>query len=264
MQLYLALSAVLASGGQQPLTALQEADAELASLAPDTAKTKVAIPPARWSTRLGMCPGCAQVALAGPAQRALWSKQPSRPQCYCLPCGARAGPGVRKACAGCHGCVGVACREPSWAAWGAAPAPPGSGPAVPQARPAAPQSPRARPSLAVLMLLPRGISLLSGVEKRPYRRQDCCQPLGSLSSVAGVLLALPASVSNTWSRALMPPLTCIRDAQCHCTAGYAGTRDEDLWCHGTPHLSCQNPLHHAGLASSLTSKSCCRRIACYE
>ena len=46
VQLYLALSAVLASGGQQPLTALQEADAELASLAPDTAKTKVAFPPA--------------------------------------------------------------------------------------------------------------------------------------------------------------------------------------------------------------------------
>lgn len=58
MQLYLALSAVLASGGQQPLTALQEADAELASLTPDTAKTKVAFPPARWSARLGMCPGC--------------------------------------------------------------------------------------------------------------------------------------------------------------------------------------------------------------
>ena len=41
MQLYLALSAVLASGGQQPLTALQEADAELAALVPDTSKSKV-------------------------------------------------------------------------------------------------------------------------------------------------------------------------------------------------------------------------------
>ncbi len=41
MQLYLALSAMLASGGQQPLAALQEAEAELASLAPDAAKTKV-------------------------------------------------------------------------------------------------------------------------------------------------------------------------------------------------------------------------------
>ena len=43
MQLYLALSAVLASGGQQPLTALQEADAELAALVPDSSKSKVAV-----------------------------------------------------------------------------------------------------------------------------------------------------------------------------------------------------------------------------
>ncbi len=43
MQLYLALSAVLASGGQQPLTALQEADAELAALVPDASKSKVLV-----------------------------------------------------------------------------------------------------------------------------------------------------------------------------------------------------------------------------
>ena len=43
LQLYLALSAVLASGGQQPMTALQEADAELAALAPDTSKSKVLV-----------------------------------------------------------------------------------------------------------------------------------------------------------------------------------------------------------------------------
>ena len=43
LQLYLALSAVLASGGQQPLTALQEADAELAALLPDTSKSKVQV-----------------------------------------------------------------------------------------------------------------------------------------------------------------------------------------------------------------------------
>ena len=259
MQLYLALSAVLASGGQQPLTALQEADAELASLAPETAKTKVPHPPAHWSARLGICPGspcwpCAASTLEQAAITAsvlllpMWS--PSRTRCLQSLCR------LSWLCWCCF-------REPSWAAWGAAPAPPGSGPAVPQARPAAPRSPRARPSLAVLMLLPRGISLLSGVGKRPYRRQDFCQPLRSLSSVAGVLFALPAGVSNTWSRALTPPLTCIRDAQCQCTAGYAGTRDEDLWCHGTPHLSCQNPLHHAGFASSLTPRSCCRRIAYY-
>ena len=43
LQLYLALSAVLASGGQQPLTALHEADAELAALLPDTSKSKVSV-----------------------------------------------------------------------------------------------------------------------------------------------------------------------------------------------------------------------------
>ncbi|CAL5229785.1 g13174 [Coccomyxa viridis] len=42
-ELYLALSAVLASGGQQPLTALQEADAELAALVPDASTSKGAM-----------------------------------------------------------------------------------------------------------------------------------------------------------------------------------------------------------------------------
>ncbi len=42
LQLYLALSAVLASGGAQPMTALHEADAELASLVPEAGKSKVA------------------------------------------------------------------------------------------------------------------------------------------------------------------------------------------------------------------------------
>lgn len=43
LQLYLALSAVLASGGGQPLAALQEADAELAALVPDASKSKVSV-----------------------------------------------------------------------------------------------------------------------------------------------------------------------------------------------------------------------------
>ena len=43
LQLYLALSGVLASGGAQPLAALQEADAELAALVPDALKSKVPV-----------------------------------------------------------------------------------------------------------------------------------------------------------------------------------------------------------------------------